>query len=194
LSGIERTDSVVLDPHKSLFLSFGCGVVLVKNGAALTRAHQFAGNYMRDKGVDESHSPASNSAELTRPFRALRMWLPLAVLGTDPFRAALEEKMLLAQYAHEKLNNIDNLWVGPLPQLSIVVFRYDSNDAERDNKINQTLIDEILAEGEFYLSTTTLNNMVVLRLAILSTRTNRNAVDDIIEMLEHKIARLSQNL
>jgi aromatic-L-amino-acid/L-tryptophan decarboxylase len=192
LSGIERTDSVVLDPHKSLFLSFGCGVVLVKNGSALTRAHQFAGNYMRDKGVDETHSPASNSAELTRPFRALRMWLPLAVLGTEPFRAALEEKMLLAQYAHEKLNNIDNLWVGPLPQLSIVVFRYDSGNDERDNKINQTLIDEILAEGEFYLSTTTLNNMVVLRLAILATRTNRKAVDSIIEMLEQKISRLSQ--
>jgi aromatic-L-amino-acid/L-tryptophan decarboxylase len=190
LAGIERTDSVVLDPHKILFLSFGCGLVLVKNGSALTRAHQFAGNYMRDKGVDESHSPASNSAELTRPFRALRMWLPLTVLGTEPYRAALEEKMLLAQYAHEKLGEIDNVWVGPLPQLSIVVFRYDSGDAAYDDKINQQLIDDILAEGRFYLSTTTLNNMVALRLAILSTRTNRKAVDNIIDMLKNKIGQI----
>jgi len=192
LAGIERADSIVIDPHKSLFLSYGCGVVLVKNGEALTRAHQFAGNYMRDKGVDESHSPASNSIELTRPFRALRMWLPLSVLGTEPFRANLEEKMLLAQYAHEKLRKIKNLWLGPAPQLSIVVFRYDSGNTVRDNEINQTLIDEILAEGDFCLSTTVLNDMVVHRLAILATRTNRETIDDFIEMFERKITALNK--
>ncbi len=193
LAGIERSDSVVLDPHKSLFLSFGCGVVLVKNGEALTRAHQFAGNYMRDKGVDEAHSPASNSAELTRPFRALRMWLPLAVLGTEPFEAALEEKMLLTLYAHEKLKKFDNLWLGPVPQLSILVFRYNSGDKERDNQINEKLIDEIVTEGEFYISTTIINDMIVLRLAILTTRTNRQAVDSILAMLEEKIGRLAKS-
>ena len=97
--------------------------------------------------------------------------------------------MLLARYAHEKLGEIENVWVGPLPQLSIVVFRYDSGDAAYDDKINQQLIDEILAEGRFYLSTTTLNNMVVLRLAILATRTNRNAIDSIIDMLKDKISQ-----
>lgn len=192
LSGIERSDSVVLDPHKGLFLPFGCGVVLVKNAKALTDAHHFTGNYMRDKGVDETASPASNSAELTRPFRALRMWLPLTVLGTEPFRAALEEKMLLARYAWEKLKDIDNLWVGPQPQLSIVVFRYDSGDAEQDDIINQALIEEILNEGEFFLSTTELNDKVVLRLAILTTRTNREAIDNFIAMLKKKISRLGE--
>jgi aromatic-L-amino-acid/L-tryptophan decarboxylase len=192
LKGIERSDSVVLDPHKGLFLSFGCGIVLVKNGAALTRAHHFTGNYMRDKGVDVTASPANNSAELTRPFRALRMWLPLAVLGTKPFQATLEEKMLLAQYAYAKLKDIDNLWLGPPPQLSIIVFRYDSGDVERDDEINQTLIDEITGEGEFFISTTELNNRLVLRLAILTTRTNRKNIDNFIAMLEHKINRLHQ--
>jgi aromatic-L-amino-acid decarboxylase len=190
LRGIERADSVVFDPHKSLFLSFGCGVVLVKNGTALTHAHHFIGNYMRDPGVDTSDSPASSSAELTRPFRALRMWLPLAVLGTDPFRAALEEKMLLAQYAHDKLNKIDQLWVGPVPQLSIVVFRYQSGDIEHDEKINQGIIKEILAEGEFYISTTELNGKAALRLAILTTRTNREAIDNFILMIKKKVESL----
>ncbi|MFT7459371.1 MAG: aromatic-L-amino-acid decarboxylase [Planctomycetota bacterium] len=191
LRGIERADSIVFDPHKSLFLSFGCGVVLIKNGAALRRAHHFIGNYMRDPGVDTTDSPSSNSAELTRPFRALRMWLPLTVLGTDPFRAALEEKMLLARYAHEKLNKIDHLWVGPLPQLSIVVFRYQSEDAEHDEKINQDFIEEIIADGEFYISTTELNGKATLRLAILTTRTNREAIDNFILMIEKKVKSLS---
>jgi aromatic-L-amino-acid/L-tryptophan decarboxylase len=146
---------------------------------------------MRDTGVDAIDSPASSSAELTRPFRALRMWLPLAVLGTDPFRATLEEKMLLAQYAHERLNKINNLWLGPAPHLSIVVFRYENENEELNAKINQTLIDEITAEGEFYISTTELNGKAALRLAILTTRTNRESVDNFITMLEIKINSLS---
>jgi aromatic-L-amino-acid decarboxylase len=191
LSGIERSDSVVFDPHKSLFLSFGCGVVLVKNAKSLIDAHHFAGKYMRDTGADAIDSPASSSAELTRPFRALRMWLPLAVLGTEPFRAALEEKMLLAQYAHDLLKKINNLWLGPAPQLSIIVFRYESENKELNAEINQTLIDEITAEGEFYISTTELNGRAALRLAILTTRTNRESIDNFIAMLEKKIGILN---
>jgi hypothetical protein len=75
--------------------------VLVRDGAALARTHRYAGNYMQDALPDPIEvSPAEVSPELTKHFRALRMWLPLVVLGTRPFRAALDEKLLLARYFH----------------------------------------------------------------------------------------------
>lgn len=191
LKGIERSDSVVLDPHKGLFLPFGCGVVLVKDRQLMLQAHHFTANYMRDAIAVSSDSPASYSAELTRPFRALRMWLPLTVAGTAPFQAALEEKLLLAQYAYTKLSQLKNLWLGPAPQLSTIIFRYISSGADHDDEINQALAREIMEQGDFFISTTTLQGHIVLRLSILAVRTNRRAIDDFVAMLTKKINCLS---
>ena len=104
LRGIERSDSVVLDPHKGLFLPYGAGIVLVRDAQPLAAAHDYAGAYMQDAEREPGEiSPADVSPELSKHFRALRMWLPLMLLGTRPFRAALEEKLLLARYFHEEI-------------------------------------------------------------------------------------------
>jgi glutamate/tyrosine decarboxylase-like PLP-dependent enzyme len=120
LKGIERSDSAVLDPHKSLFLPWGSGMVVARDGARLAATHGASGHYMQDAHREPGEaSPSDVGPELSKPFRALRMWLPLILLGTKPFQAALDEKLLLARYFRREVQAL-GFEVGPSPDLSIV--------------------------------------------------------------------------
>ena len=103
LRGIEMADSVALDPHKTLFLPYGTGAVVVRDGKLLQEAFSASGEYIRPLGESEvGPSPADLSPELTRHFRALRLWLPLQMAGIAAFRAAQSEKLALARYFHAR--------------------------------------------------------------------------------------------
>src|SRR5262249_61528989 len=105
LAGIAMADSIVVDPHKGLFLPYGTGALLVREGALLRRAHHHEGGaYLQDLD-DPSALPNFNeySPELTRDFRGLRLWLPLHLHGVGAFRTALDEKLDLAQLAYDTL-------------------------------------------------------------------------------------------
>lgn len=178
LTGIERSASMILDPHKGLFIPFGTGIVLVRDGQQLLDAYFARGAYMQDLKQSDAHheqSAADLSPELSRPFRGLRMWLPLKLAGIAPFRAALEEKLLLAEYAYQRLSDMDQFDVGPHPDLSITAFRYLPKHGDAD-EFNLRLADAIRADGRTVLSTTTLDDMIVLRMAILGYNTH---IDDI---------------
>ena len=192
LRGIERADSLVIDPHKGLFLPFGTGVVLVRDGAKLAAAHRFTANYMQDTGSREAArdlSPAAASPELSRHFRALRLWLPLKLAGVAAFRAALEEKLLLARYFRERIRELDGVEVGPEPDLSIVTFRYLPEAGDAD-EFNRRLAERIQADGRIYLSTTRLDSRYVLRMAILNVRTHRREVDLAVEVIRETAAAI----
>ena len=191
MRGIERSDSAVLDPHKSLFLPWGCGVVVTRDVATLVAAHGTGvGSYMQDAlRAPNEISPADTSAELTKPFRALRMWLPLMLIGTKPFRAALEEKLLLARYFHQRVAAL-GFEVGPSPDLSVVVYRWAPAglDLEATNAINQAIVDRLRADGRVFLSSTMLDGVFFLRLAALSFRTHLRAVDLALRLLAEQAA------
>jgi glutamate/tyrosine decarboxylase-like PLP-dependent enzyme len=191
LRGIERSDSVVLDPHKSLFLPYGAGMVIVRDGARLAATHGYTGHYMQDAVGDEEMSPADLSPELSKHFRALRMWLPLIVLGTAPFRAALEEKLLLARYFRTEI--AARGWeVGPAPDLSIVTFRWApaGMPLEEANRLNQAIVDGVRRDGRVFLSSTLLDGRYVIRLAALAFRTHRRTIDLAIQILGEQAAAL----
>ena len=195
LAGIERSDSMILDPHKGLFIPFGTGIVLVRDGQKLVDAFFARGAYMQDLKPSDSHheqSAADLSPELSRPFRGLRLWLPLKLLGVAPFRAALEEKLLLAEYAYQRLGDMDQFDVGPHPDLSITAFRYlpKSGDA---NEFNLRLADAIREDGRTVLSTTTLGDIVVLRLAILGYNTHVDDIDLVLDIARHEAERLERS-
>ncbi|HEV8128433.1 MAG TPA: aminotransferase class V-fold PLP-dependent enzyme [Candidatus Eisenbacteria bacterium] len=186
LKGIERSDSVVINPHKGLFIPFGVGALLVKNAGMVREAHRFDATYVSDEVHEASEpSPCMQSPELSRPFRALRVWLPLVLLGTRPFAAALEEKLLLARYAHRRLTEIPAIETGPEPDLSVVPFRIaasDGADDERNRQLERLIVDD----GRVFLSGTELNGRRWLRLAILASRTHRADVDKAIEVIAEK--------
>ena len=123
LAGIERADSVVLDPHKSLFLPYGTGALLVRDGAALRRAHSLSADYLPAMQDDPDLVDfAEISPELSRPFRGLRVWLPLKLLGLAPFREALDEKLDLALWAADELRAIPGIEILAEPELSLLAF------------------------------------------------------------------------
>jgi aromatic-L-amino-acid/L-tryptophan decarboxylase len=190
LRGIEQADSVALDPHKTLFLPYGTGAALVRDGKLLQDAFSASGEYIKPLGESEvGPSPADLSPELTRHFRALRLWLPLQIAGIAAFRAAQSEKLALARYFHARLSEIDGWDPGPAPELSVVAFRYLPKSGDVD-EFNERLIRHIQQEGRVMLSGTRIDGSFRLRCAILCFRTHIEHVDDCIDALVRGVEAL----
>ena len=186
LNGIERADSVALDPHKTLFLPYGTGAVLVRDRNHLLEAFSASADYIRPLGESAvGPSPADLSGELTRHFRALRLWLPLQVAGVAAFRAAQEEKLALARYLHMRLTELPNFDPGPEPQLSVVAFR-----CGKDDDFNERLIQRLQHEGRVMLSGTRIEGKFYIRCAILSFRTHLEHVDEAIAAIVDAVKAL----
>lgn len=180
--GIEKADSLVIDPHKGMFLPYGTGAVLVKDKKAVFHSNHYVANYMQDALEEELPlNPADVSPELTKHFRGLRMWLPLQLHGIEPFVACLEEKLLLTEYFREQLTQL-GFKTGPQPDLSVSYFWYPSGGDE--NAFNKKLMDKIHQDGRIFLSSTVLNGKFVIRMAILSFRTKLHTIDKAIAMIK----------
>ena len=191
LRGIEQADSVALDPHKTLFLPYGTGAVVVRDGRLLQDAFSATGEYIRPLGESEvGPSPADLSPELTRHFRALRLWLPLQMAGIAAFRAAQSEKLALARYFHARLSEIDGFDPGPQPQLSVVAFRYLPKSGDVDD-FNERLMRHIQQEGRVMMSGTRIDGTYYLRCAILCFRTHLEHVDDAVDAVLRGVEALS---
>lgn len=186
--GIERADSMIVDPHKGLFLPYGVGAVLVKDSRTVLHSHYYSANYMQDGYDEELIKSSSNiSPELTRHFRGLRVWLPLQLLGTDPFVACLEEKLLLVQYFRNRLAAL-GFCIGPEPDLSVSYFWYPS-ESDCDTK-NKQLMHAIHADGSVFLSSSKIGGRFVIRIAILAFRTKKETVDEAVEMIRRCLAEI----
>jgi aromatic-L-amino-acid decarboxylase len=189
LKGMEESDSIVMDPHKGLFLPYGSGAVLVKDKSALKAAFSYEASYMQDAAAaSEEDSPADLSPELTKHFRGPRLWLPLKLVGVAPFRAALEEKLLLARYFYEQMEKLDGFELGPYPDLSVVTFGYIPKRGDA-NQFNEKLLKEVQGDGRVFLSSTTLNGKYIIRLAVLAFRTHLQTIEVALDIVKQK-ARL----
>jgi glutamate/tyrosine decarboxylase-like PLP-dependent enzyme len=187
--GIEMADSLVIDPHKGLFLPYGLGAVLVKDKASVYHSHHYRANYMQDAiGDSMPVNPADVSPELTKHFRGLRLWLPLQLHGIEPFVACLEEKLLLTTYLRERLLDI-GFKLGPEPDLSVSYFWYPC-ETIGENTFNERLIKEIHDDGEVFLSSTIINGKFVIRMAILSFRTKLHTIDKAVAMIDRAIKKV----
>jgi aromatic-L-amino-acid decarboxylase len=198
LTGMERADSIALDPHKGLFLPFGTGCLLARDGAKLRAAHSAGAHYLQDfDALDRSReapSPTEYGPELSRSYRGLRIWLPLMLHGAGAFRDALAEKLELARRFHEGL--IDLIERGAAlecvaaPQLSTVAFRLvrapDEPIADW-NARNADLNARVNARQRVYLSSTALpvadGEAVTLRVCVLGMRTHAEHVEMCLEDL-----------
>ena len=190
LRGIEQADSVALDPHKTLFLPYGTGAALVRDGRLLQEAFSASGEYIRPLGESEvGPSPADLSPELTRHFRALRFWLPLQIAGIAAFRAAQAEKLALARYFHARLSELDGWDPGPPPDLSVVAFRYLPKTADVD-EFNERLMRHIQQEGRVMMSGTRIDGAYFLRCAILCFRTHLEHLDDALDAVVRGVEAL----
>jgi aromatic-L-amino-acid decarboxylase len=180
LRGIELADSVVLDPHKTLFLPFGTGALLVRDATALRRAHSLHAEYLPAmQDADELVDFCEISPELSRDFRGLRVWLPLKRFGIGPFREQLEEKLDLMDFVMAELRKIDAIEIVAEPQLTICAFRVRG---EGDGP-TRVLLERINARKRVMLTPTTLDGRFVIRIAILSHRTHRDRIEMLLDDL-----------
>ncbi|MEZ4919914.1 MAG: aminotransferase class V-fold PLP-dependent enzyme, partial [Saprospiraceae bacterium] len=189
--GIEQADSLVVDPHKGLFLPYGTGAVLVKDKSAVLHSNYYRANYMLD-AIDDSLpvNPADVSPELTKHFRGLRIWLPLQLHGIEPFQACLEEKIYLTQYFREGLADL-GFELGPEPDLTVSYFWYPAKETDI-NVFNEELMARIQKDGRVFLSSTRLDGRFVIRMAILSFRTKLETVDRALDMIRDILNELKK--
>ena len=187
LQGIERADSITLDPHKSLFMPYGTGALVVRDVQRLRAAHRMGAAYLQDLDGDVTiPNFADIGPELTREIRGLRVWLPLHLHGVAAFRAALDEKLDLARHAYERLAAnpaLDTPWE---PELTVVAFRAASDEATR------RLLEQVNASRRVFLSSTTIDGRYTLRLSILSHRTHADHVDEALDLIAAATPRLRQ--
>lgn len=189
--GIEKADSLVVDPHKSMFIPYGIGAVLVKDAEAVLHSNHYMANYMQDAFSDDLvKDPANVSPELTKHFRAMRIWMPLQLHGIAPFIANLEEKLLLTIYFRAQLVAAGFL-VGPEPDLSVSYFWYPFK--EDQNAFNKRLLHHIHEDGSVFLSSTQLNEKFVIRIAVLSFRTKIESIDKAMDMINSCLGKTQKD-
>ncbi|MGZ4110622.1 MAG: pyridoxal phosphate-dependent decarboxylase family protein [Actinomycetota bacterium] len=187
-AGIERADSITLDPHKGMFLPYGTGGLIVKDGAALRRAHHLGAAYLQDLPEDEEiPNFADYSPELSRDFRGLRVWFPLKLHGVGAFREALDETLDLAEVLADGLRTIPQIEVPWDVDLTVVPFRLRDGDDEA----NRRLLAEINASKRVALSSTVIDGRFVIRACILVHRTHRDRIDECIEIVRAAAARVA---
>ncbi len=190
MRGIARAHSVTLDPHKALFLPYGTGSLLVRDGEALRRAHSLHAEYLPPMQDDPDLIDFCNySPELSRAFRGLRVWLPLKMHGVEPFRRNLDEKLDLTLWAAEQLRQIPEIQIVAEPQLSIVAFRLFRPGMGREelNSMNRALLDRINDRKRVYLTATTLAGNFVIRICVVSFRTHIDRMQAALEDIRHAI-------
>ena len=189
--GIEDSDSVVLDPHKTLFLPYGSGAVVLRDARHLD-TFRFRAPYL----VDEEQpvpSPSERSIELTRHFRALRMFLPLALHGTGAFAAALEEKWVLARLPPRPACGTprDRGRAGSR-ELQTVCFRWKPPglDEPAINARNRELQDAIQDDGRVFITATVLDGVFWQRPSLGIFRTHAEHLDEFLDVLVETMDRL----
>jgi glutamate/tyrosine decarboxylase-like PLP-dependent enzyme len=177
LSGLERADSLSLDPHKWLFQPFECGCVLVRDAAGLRSAFRLMPEYMRDvhRHTEETNL-ADYGVQLSGGFRALKVWLSINSFGMAAFRAAVTRGFELAEFAERELRRRSNFEILSRAEMAIVAFRLGKDDA-----LQTKLVESMLKDGFAFLTSTTLKGVTALRLCTINPRTTE---DDIIQTLD----------
>jgi glutamate/tyrosine decarboxylase-like PLP-dependent enzyme len=184
LKGLELVDSLTLDPHKWLFQPYEIGCLLVRDRAHLKDTFYILPEYLQDVEHGEEEVNFCNyGIQLTRSFRALKLWMSFKVFGVEAFRQAVAKGIALAELTEKLLYQLSDWEVVTPAQLGIITFRYvpfGCSDSEIDG-INHQLVDRIIADGSIMLSTTVLKGRTVLRMCTINPRTTEEDIRDAID-------------
>jgi len=191
--GIEQSDSLAIDPHKGMFLSYGLGAVLIKDVTSQYKAHYYRAAYMQDSIQSQDElNPADLSPELTKHFRGLRLWLPLKLYGIQTFMDALDEKILLCRFFYAEISKL-GFQVGPFPDLSVCIYRYVPK-VENADHFNQQLVQYVIGDGRVFVTSTTIDEVFWIRLAVLSFRTHLYHIETLLSVLNEGCQQLAIEL
>ncbi len=191
LKGLPLADSLTLDPHKGMFLPYGTGLLLIREGEKLKEVFKHSAPYISETLEDDNQvwDFSEMSLELSRDARGLRLYLPMKYYGVDTFIHQLNEKLSLTDYIYQELKKEDCWQILLVPDLSLVTFRYvgDKLDKGELNLFNKKLLEEVNDRKRVHISGTTINNKYYLRCCILSYLTHKKQVDFFLDDLRESL-------
>lgn len=195
LAGIGEADSIALDPHKWLFQTFECGCLMVRDPDTLERAFSVNPEYLQDTRLGrEQVNFGDRGLQLSRSFRALKVWMTLQTFGLQRIRAAIQHGIDLANAAQEYVRESEVLEMLSPVSLSVVCYRFRPRGSAMDEAaletLNTAIQDSVVKSGFAMLSSTRLKDRYSLRLCIL----NHSAKwEDVLELLQ-RVERLGYEL
>ncbi|MFQ5660716.1 MAG: pyridoxal phosphate-dependent decarboxylase family protein [Gammaproteobacteria bacterium] len=195
-NGIERADSIALDPHKWLFQPYECGCILVREREWLRTTFRRLPDYMRDTDAGPGMTNYRDmSPQVTRSFKAFKLWLSLQVFGIDAFRQAVERGLELARFTQEYLQKRPAWEVVTPATLGVVTFRYvvDHYTDQELDRINSALIDRVNDDGFAFFSSTLLFGKRVNRICPLHPGLTQDDITQTVERLEAIAEELENN-
>lgn len=180
--GLALADSISLDPHKWLYQPIDCGCLLYRDAAAARRAFAHSGEYVRTLTNDplEGFAFFEESVELSRRFRALKLWFSLRYHGFASFRKSIQKDLVHARRLGAAIANQPELQLVAPIGLSAVCFRFVGKGGLPEVKLNQLNFDilrRIIKRGRVYLSNATLQSRFCLRACIVNHRTTDSDID-----------------
>ncbi|HET9308854.1 MAG TPA: aminotransferase class V-fold PLP-dependent enzyme [Candidatus Sulfotelmatobacter sp.] len=183
--GLELADSVSLDPHKWLYQPLDCGCLLYRSAEAAQQAFAHSGDYARVLSADpvEGFAFFEESLELSRRFRALKLWLSLRYHGFAAFRESIAKDLAQARRLADAIGSQPDLELLAPVELSAICFRHRGSAAPSEEKLNEfnaKLLKQVVARGRVYLSNASLRGTFSLRACIVNHRTTDADVDSII--------------
>ena len=193
LCGLSRADSLTLDPHKGMFLPYGTGALLVRDGAALRAAHEAVGPYLPAMPHPEDfYDPSQHGPDLSRGFPGLRVWLSVKLFGAAAFRAAITEKRTLAVDAARRVAALPHIVIDAPPDLSLFAFHLTWPGATREDEDRATraLMTETTKRGRVMVSGCTTHGRYLGRVCVLSFRSHEANIDALVEDMAAVIEEL----
>ncbi len=192
LAGLPRADSLTLDPHKGMFLPYGTGALLVRDGSALRAVHTATAGYL-PASTDEFYDPSQYGPELSRGFPGLRVWLALKLFGAARYRAAIAEKRALAVWAAERVAQIPGVVMDAWPQLSLFAFHLEGPKLatlDARNAATAALMERVTARGRVMLTGCTVAGRHLARVCVLSFRTRAGEMEACVAQLAEEAERI----
>ena len=187
LRGIERADSLTVDPHKWFYQPYEIGCLLVKDASWLSGTFSEKPEYLRDiEGNESEINFYDYGIQLTRRFRALKFYMSIKTYGLDAFKEAVTYNIQLADDVEKMLRKSRNWEIISPATLAVINFRYNPiglNLSEKEiDELNQKISQKIMESREAFLVTTILNKQVVLRMCLINPKTTMEDVKETLEL------------
>jgi aromatic-L-amino-acid decarboxylase len=191
LTGIENADSVVLDPHKWFYCGYEAGCVIVRQGRLMRETFRILPEYMTDVEREEREvNFCDYGPQLTRAFRALKVWMTVKTFGARRLREIIDQCMDLTEYASVLFGQSPRIEITSPPSLGVFSFRYvpesggDTGNGEELNRINADLVARVIRSRRLVLSTTRLGTRLVVRFCVLNHRTRKEDIREALQIVE----------
>lgn len=185
LAGVERADSLGWDAHKWLFQTYGCAALIVRDQATLERAFSVRSPYLDDAGAGEGEvNPWDLGPEMTRPARALKLWLTLRVMGTQAAGAAIAHGFHLAEWAEDELRRTAGWRVVSPARMATLLFRFEDSSQDRLDAINAEAARKLLDDGYASVGTVRIDGVRALRICALHPEATEEDMRETVRRLD----------